>query len=380
MTLNRRNVALAIVLAAIIGTATYFADAKIRQDNVQRYAQKFALLGTLRKSALEAYLATIRAELTFWSMSDFLGDIGSQLIQTWDALPAERTTMLPEFYRRDVRSASGENSDLEAVLPESGYDQAHKALHSLAEEFVSGRGYYDFFLIDVSGNIVYTVMKESDYATNLVDGPYRKTGLANVFRRALEDAAAAVHISDLKRYAPSNDDPAIFAARRMADSDGNPIGVLALQLPTAKIVDIMQFDAGMGESGETYLAGQDLLMRSDSRFSVESTILRTRVDTETVGLALDGRKGVDFAADYRGISVLSAYDSLDVDGYRWAVMAEVDEEEVRSETSGLGGVFVAIGALIYGLALWTIGLVSRLIWPADAGGVQVDSITDMDIG
>jgi hypothetical protein len=36
--------------------------------------------------------------------------------------------------------------------------------------------------------------------------------------------------------------------------------------------------------------------------------------------------------------------------------------------------------LIYGLALWTIGLVSRLIWPADAGGVQVDSITDMDIG
>jgi hypothetical protein len=87
---SRRNIAVAIVLAAVVGTSVYIADTKVRQDNVQRYTQKFALLGTLRKSALEAYLATIRAELTFWSMSGFLADIGSQLQKRWDELPAER--------------------------------------------------------------------------------------------------------------------------------------------------------------------------------------------------------------------------------------------------------------------------------------------------
>ena len=34
--------------------------------------------------------------------------------------------------------------------------------------------------------------------------------------------------------------------------------------------------------GETYLVGSDHLMRSDSRFSEESTILNTKVDGETV--------------------------------------------------------------------------------------------------
>ena len=43
----------------------------------------------------------------------------------------------------------------------------------------------------------------------------------------------------------------------------------------------MQASEGMGESGETYLVGTDYLMRSDSRFSEESTILKTKVDTET---------------------------------------------------------------------------------------------------
>ncbi len=33
-------------------------------------------------------------------------------------------------------------------------------------------GYYDLFLIDIeTGDIVYTVTKETDFATNLNDGP-----------------------------------------------------------------------------------------------------------------------------------------------------------------------------------------------------------------
>ena len=66
------------------------------------------------------------------------------------------------------------------------------------------------------------------------------------------------------------------------------LGVLALQLPSDTIAEIMHFTAGMGDSGETYLVGPDLLMRSDSRFTEDSTILETTVDTGTVKLALAG--------------------------------------------------------------------------------------------
>ena len=197
-------------------------------------------------------------------------------------------------------------------------------------EFVSGRGYYDFFLIDLDGNIIYSVEKEQDYATNLRKGAYRSSGLADVFKRVTANTRdPRVAFSDFSRYAPSNDDPAIFAAKLIVDEQDEPLGVLALQLPTDTIKDIMHFTAGMGESGETYLVGPDFLMRSDSRFSADSTILATTVDTATVRRALEGESGVAYTPDYRGIEVLSAYDYIDIDGIRWAVMAEIDATEAK---------------------------------------------------
>ena len=369
---------MSLVLAAIVGAAAFGVDAQFRNSGVERFAQKLALLGTLRKSALESYLATIRAEITFWSVSESLRDVSLQLQQGWVALPGDKARTLQDLYIRDNPFPFGERAGLADARDGSRYSAAHASVHSLAEEFVSARGYYDFFLIDQAGNIVYTVKKETDYATNLLIGEYRETGLANVFRQALADDLGEVHFSDFERYAPSNDAPAIFAARRMTDADGSLIGVMAMQLPTIEIVEIMQFDAGMGESGETYLVGQDSLMRSDSRFNDESTILRTTVNTETVALALDGKRGVAFTLDYRGVEVLSAYDSLNIDDFRWAVMAEIDEAEVRDETSGLGARLAGIATVLYGLALWTMANIGRLVSPSDTD--VVGAIPDLDIG
>ena len=93
---------------------------------------------------------------------------------------------------------------------------------------------------------------------------------------------------------------AMFMARAMIGPEGRILGVLALQLPTERIRSIMQFTAGMGESGETYLVGPDLLMRSNSRFSSHSTVLQQQVDTPTVRRALAGVAEVDTLGDEPG--------------------------------------------------------------------------------
>ena len=46
----------------------------------------------------------------------------------------------------------------------------------------------DVFLFDPLWNLVYTVYKERDFATNIETGEWRDTGLAGVFRGA-RDAA-----------------------------------------------------------------------------------------------------------------------------------------------------------------------------------------------
>ncbi|MCZ6620147.1 MAG: hypothetical protein O7E57_18675 [Gammaproteobacteria bacterium] len=108
----------------------------------------------------------------------------------------------------------------------------------------------------------------------------------------------------------------------------------------------MQIPSGMGESGETYLVGEDGLMRSDSRFFDTSSVLGTRVTGATVGKALKGEIGLEILDDYRGVLVYSAYRLFEFEGIRWAVLAEQDvaeiEDSIVSARLWMGGGFIAL--------------------------------------
>ena len=59
----------------------------------------------------------------------------------------------------------------------------------------------------------------------------------------------------------------------------------------------MDYTAGMGETGETYVVGEDYLMRSASRFSETSTVLQQRGETEAVDLPPLDHGGSHFGDD-----------------------------------------------------------------------------------
>jgi len=180
------------------------------------------------------------------------------------------------------------------------------------------------------------------------------------FGQAMDQGQAFV---DFEPYAPSNDVPAAFIARRV-ERDGQVIGVLALQMPIGRINEVMQVTAGMGETGETYVVGPDHLMHSDSRFSETSTILKTRVDTDTAGHALAGRSGVAVVDDYRGVPVLSAYQPFAFGGTTWAVMAEIDLSEVDApiQTMRNSVIFIGLGLTLL-VALGGVALASSITRP-----------------
>ncbi len=86
---------------------------------------------------------------------------------------------------------------------------------------------------------------------------------------------------------------------------------------------------GLGKSGETYLVGADLLMRSQSRFEPHS-VLNTAVNTVGSQRALKGQTGISTIEDYRDINVLSSYSPLDIPGLHWAILAEIDTAEAMA--------------------------------------------------
>lgn len=195
----------------------------------------------------------------------------------------------------------------------------------------------------------------------MLTGKWRNTDLGNVFRSAKSAQTGSLAFFDFKPYAPSHGAPASFISTPIADSNGKTIGVLVFQMPIDRMNGVMQMTAGMGESGESYIVGSDFLMRSDSRFSEESTILKRTVESMSVKAALSGDAGRHIVPDYRGVDVVSVYLPFDFNGAQWALIAEKDLAEVEAPIMTMRNIMLAVSLGVLLVVLLVGYLVSRAI-------------------
>lgn len=262
------------------------------------------------------------------------------------------------------------------------YNELHARYHPLFRSYLERFGYYDIFLVDLeSGRIVYSVFKEVDFGTSLLNGPYRDSNIADVFRAASESGARDfTTVEDFQPYNPSYSARASFVGSPVFDGD-DPVGVLIFQLPLGRINDIMTSygnwaSMGLGESGETYLVAADHRLRTESRFLLEdpegyaetiraagvpeatvqaisslgSSIGLQEVRTGGTDLALRGETGTAVFRDYRGVEVFSSFRPLDLPSLDWVLMSEIDAAEALE----------AIGALRTRMLIWLAVLVPLL--------------------
>ncbi len=264
----------------------------------------------------------------------------------------------------------------------SGYSRIHAQYHYLFKNILERFGFYDIFLVAPdTGNIVYSVFKEIDYATSLKNGPYRNTAIGRAYQRAKSATTpGSVSLVDFDNYRPSYDAPASFISTPIFKPETNELlGVLIFQMPIDNINTVMQEKSGLGNSGETYLLADDLLMRSQSRFSEENTIFVTKVDTAAAKQVFSGKKGNNVIDDYRGISVLSSYTPLSISGFQWALIAEIDEQEILAPIDALTQLVVLsliIAFLIIAGIIWFVMRGTNKLLGADPAelGIIADKI------
>src|SRR6056297_616844 len=217
-------------------------------------------------------------------------------------------------------------------------------------EYIDEYGYYDLFLIHPEGEIFYSVAKEADFGTNIIDGQFADSSLGEAVREAIDTRDFG--FGDFSPYEPSGGEPASFIAKPMINA-GEVELLVALQMPLDRVNSIMQDRTGMGETGESYLVGPEKLMRSDSFLdpenrSVTASFARPAtgsVDTEAANSALAGKADAKIITDYNGNPVLSAFAPVDVYDTQWALMSEIDEAEVREPINALT-MFILISALV----------------------------------
>ncbi|MFK5857079.1 MAG: methyl-accepting chemotaxis protein [Bacteroidota bacterium] len=167
-----------------------------------------------------------------------------------------------------------------------------------------------------------------------------------------------VLISDMELSDKNNGTPRVFIGGRIV-KDGNIIAVVITQISSQSINNIMINNQGLGTTGETYIVGDDLYFRSDSRSSKNSTILAEKVNTKATESVFSGSSGISIIENYHGKSVLSSYDKLDIKGLNWAIITEIDEAEIMEPKSRLLNTILIVCLIIGAIMMPILYLIGR---------------------
>ena len=239
------------------------------------------------------------------------------------------------------------------------------------ETFVQVYGYDDAFLIDSTGNVLFTVLREGDLGANLTEGVLARTRFGAACREALETGRPV--FSDLELYKPSGGKVAGFLLASLMNADGDRIGLVAFQIPNRRINAIVMDATGMGETFDAYLVGEDLLARSTNAFVPGNTTLKLRVDTELTRSWLESRSvaGEDTTSNPEraaiiyegphGDEVLGLYGDLEVGGVSWAIVTEIATAEAFAASARLRIVFLALLSMTALMVLVAATIIARNI-------------------
>lgn len=267
-----------------------------------------------------------------------------------------------------------------AAADGSLWSQIHGRFHEGFQVFQKQRGYYDLFLFDLEGNLVYSVFKELDFATNMMSGPYKDSGLAEAFRAARDLDAGAVYFTDFAAYAPSAGAPAKFTSSPVFDLSGQRIGVVALQMPIDRMTAILTSSPLLGETGIVFTVGSDGMIRSVVGKKGAPSLLEPAPASPQVQAAISGEQAeFENVAGIAGSDVLAMTVPIQFGMQTLGLVLEQDTQEVFAEMRKLSATMllqtVVVSAVILVMGFLLARLLTRRI---HAVAHSVDQMMDGD--
>ncbi|MET1412560.1 methyl-accepting chemotaxis protein [Roseibium sp. HPY-6] len=391
MRLSKKIPALVVGAAAIVGVGIGAASYINSVGSLEQLTkQRLFAAAKAGEEEIRGYLDAIKRQLiltaeqpgTVMAVQEFAG--------VWQSMSEEGVdlqTELQRAYIEDNPHPTGEKDKLYKASGGTAYDTVHAKYHPWFHNLQRDEGYYDVFLFDTEGNLVYSVFKELDYATNFKadGGKWAGSDLGEVYRKAMTISSRdGVAFEDFAPYGPSYDAPASFMAHQVVDADNKTIGVLAFQMPVDKINALMRRNLGLGASGELLLIGEDGLMRNDTDFTPDlNDILATKIDNPVVEKAKANGRAFGYAELHRGelmdVEAIT-FDYMDNSFILLATQAYAEATapvvEMRNRMLVTGVILIAIAAVAGFLAARTITTpIARLVDAMSrlaAGNVQVD--------
>ncbi|MDH3348802.1 MAG: cache and HAMP domain-containing protein, partial [Desulfobulbaceae bacterium] len=319
----------------------------------------------LKEAEVEKYFTKTEHDLEV--LVDTVTVLQEQAFKTLEAAHDNKIKSIQDFFHNNIQNinllshssdiknlfqALEKQGQLSDTLGKTSFDTESNQYHSITakpdaylKNFKKNSRCRNILLIDAKyGQVIYSTLKEKDLGTNLKTGPYSNSGLAKIWKKTLKNKNDA--LVDFTPYEPAQGEPVMFLGTPVM-SGSKALGVLVTELSVAPLNEIMHERAGLGQTGETYIVGQDHLLRTDSSLHRESFNVKKsfaepdkyKVDIESVKLALSGKDSADLVTGYNGNTALSTFTSIKIMDLTWAVIAEIDAEEAYSPKDDQGNEF-----------------------------------------
>ncbi len=369
--------AIALTIVSIIGAST--AGIMIGSEGLER-AELRALGATAdgRRNQIQTYLEKIKTDLIITSKRPDVVEALTSFDDAWQYIEGNVTRSLQARYIHNNPHPTGKKQLL-VDAEKDAYDAVHRAYHVSLREVQERNGYYDVFLINPKGDVVYTVFKELDYATNLNTGKWSKTDLANIFRDVIKGGSGSrVYFRDFRGYGPSYNAPASFIAKAI-ENEGEVVGVLVYQMPLDNIKAILHNRTGLGETGETLLVNRSGLLLVDSIMTKKDDALKVRLESDRLGAVSDKAIVTGELADYRNMTSVSAFAGVNFEGANWVITALIDKDEALAGITSMQTWIAVVGLVLVALALMvSIWFARTITRPIDEIVMRMKQLTSGD--
>jgi len=310
----------AIASTSVVGL---IVQSQSLQEEVQ---QKLASTADGRRNEARQYINGIKLDITALAANMTTSQALYGFSGAWSFLGADPAAELHKRYIDDNPNPIGEKYKLDTAKKDN-YDRAHAQFHPVFRQHLQALDYYDTFIFDLQGNVVYTVFKEKDFGTNVLTGPWKDTGLAQVYKKALEiKNGDDVAFSDFESYEPSNGATAAFMAAPII-MNKRTVGVLAIQMPTDKFNDMFANKVGLGKTGQTLLVNQAGIVANNAVQTADDDSLKMKLDMPDLTKILAGEASVGELTHTGSENTYFAAAPLTFAGTTWAVVAEVSKSE-----------------------------------------------------
>lgn len=354
-------VVLSAVSSIIIGLLAYSA---MRSTMEELASEKLEAAAATIATDVEQTLTSYRSD-TLVLGNDY-GVISATMAfsDAFDAFAAARVdpvAKLNTLYGEQSALPAERRHELINAGDGSPYSSLHEQWHPWFDTLVTSKFFYDIFLINEEGTIVYSWAKEADYATNLVDGPHVDTDLGHVVRKAMERGRTlqrnatgriVTKIDDViesyyRPYPVSNNVMASFMATPVMGPTGTFEGVVAIQLLAEPIELALRRDQGLHvEPKITVLSkeGQPLFWHNIPDDGAERSSSHWAASSMTPKV-LSGTSGSDIYDGGHDEIEMAAYAPIDARGNSYGVAVEASYSAIMSNAYALRNTIITIALL-----------------------------------